>query len=30
MFQKAGFRVIGTTNAVASKMPRIIMRRDLF
>jgi GNAT superfamily N-acetyltransferase len=30
MFQKAGFRVIGTTNAVASKMPRLIMRRDLF
>ena len=29
MFQKAGFRVIGTTNAVASKMPRLIMRRDL-
>ncbi len=30
MFQKAGFRVIGTTNAVASGMPRLIMRRDLF
>lgn len=29
MFQKSGFRVLGTTNAVASKMPRIIMRRDL-
>ena len=29
MFQKAGFRVIGTTDAVASKMPRLIMRRDL-
>jgi GNAT superfamily N-acetyltransferase len=29
MFQKAGFRVIGTTNAVASKMPRLIMRRDV-
>lgn len=29
MFQKAGFRVIGTTNAVASNMPRLIMRRDL-
>jgi GNAT superfamily N-acetyltransferase len=29
MFQKAGFRVVGTTNAVASKMPRLIMRRDV-
>ncbi len=29
MFQKAGFGVIGTTDAVASKMPRLIMRRDL-
>ena len=29
MFQRAGFRVIGTTDAVASKMPRLIMRRDL-
>lgn len=29
MFEKAGFRVIGTTDAVASKMPRLIMRRDL-
>jgi GNAT superfamily N-acetyltransferase len=29
MFQKAGFRAIGTTDAVASKMPRLIMRRDL-
>ena len=28
MFQKAGFRVIGTTNAIASKMPRLIMRCD--
>ena len=29
MFQRAGFRVIGTTDAVASKVPRLIMRRDL-
>ena len=29
MFQKAGFRVIGKTDAVASRMPRLIMRRDL-
>jgi GNAT superfamily N-acetyltransferase len=29
MFEKAGFRVIGTTDAVASKMPRIVMRRDI-
>lgn len=29
MFDKAGFEVIGTTDAVASKMPRLIMRRDL-
>ncbi len=29
MFQRAGFRVIGTTSAVASTMPRLIMRRDL-
>ncbi len=29
MFQTAGFRVIGTTNAVASTLPRLIMRRDL-
>jgi GNAT superfamily N-acetyltransferase len=29
MFEKSGFRVIGTTDAVASKMPRIVMRRDL-
>ena len=29
MFEKAGFRVIGTTDAVASRMPRLIMRRDL-
>lgn len=29
MFQKAGFEVLGTTDAVASKMPRLIMRRNL-
>lgn len=29
MFAAAGFRVVGTTNAVASKMPRLIMRRNL-
>jgi GNAT superfamily N-acetyltransferase len=29
MFDKVGFRVIGTTDAVASRMPRLIMRRDL-
>ncbi|WP_406830257.1 GNAT family N-acetyltransferase [Pedococcus sp. KACC 23699] len=29
MFEKAGFEVIGTTDAVASKMPRLVMRRDL-
>ncbi len=29
MFEKAGFAMIGTTDAVASKMPRLIMRRDL-
>lgn len=29
MFTTAGFRVVGTTDAVASKMPRLIMRRDL-
>jgi GNAT superfamily N-acetyltransferase len=29
MFEKNGFRVIGTTDAVASKMPRIVMRRDI-
>ncbi len=29
MFEQAGFRVIGTTDAVASRMPRLIMRRDL-
>lgn len=29
MFEKAGFRVVGITDAVASRMPRLIMRRDL-
>lgn len=29
MFERVGFRVIGTTGAVASGMPRVIMRRDL-
>jgi ribosomal protein S18 acetylase RimI-like enzyme len=29
MFERAGFEVIGTTDAVASKMPRIVMRRTL-
>lgn len=29
MFEKAGFTQAGTTEAVASKMPRIVMRRDL-
>ncbi|MDF2092602.1 GNAT family N-acetyltransferase [Knoellia sp. 3-2P3] len=29
MFEKAGFRVVGTTDAVASGMPRLTMRRDL-
>ena len=29
MFENAGFEVIGTTNAVASGLPRLIMRRAL-
>ncbi len=29
MFETAGFRVVGTTDAVASGMPRLVMRRDL-
>ncbi|GAB97390.1 GNAT superfamily N-acetyltransferase [Kineosphaera limosa] len=29
MFERAGFEVIGTTDAVASKMPRLVMRRVL-
>lgn len=29
MFEKAGFEVVGETGAVASKMPRLVMRRVL-
>ena len=29
MFEKVGFRVVGQTDAVASKLPRLVMRRDL-
>lgn len=29
MFERNGFRVIGSTDAVASKLPRLVMRRDL-
>lgn len=29
MFEQAGFKVVGTTDAVASGMPRLVMRRDL-
>lgn len=29
MFEKAGFRVVGATDALASRMPRIVMRRTL-
>jgi GNAT superfamily N-acetyltransferase len=29
MFERVGFRVVGTTDAVASGMRRLIMRRDL-
>jgi hypothetical protein len=29
MFEKAGFEVAGTTAAVASKLPRLVMRRPL-
>jgi GNAT superfamily N-acetyltransferase len=29
MFERAGFRVVGTTDAVASGMPRLVMRRYL-
>lgn len=29
MFEKVGFEVVGTTAAVASRMPRLVMRRDL-
>ncbi len=29
MFEKAGFEVVGTTGAVASRLPRLVMRREL-
>lgn len=29
MFERVGFEVIGQTDAVASKMPRLVMRRTL-
>ncbi len=29
MFDRAGFRIVGTTDAVANGLPRLIMRRDL-
>jgi GNAT superfamily N-acetyltransferase len=29
MFEKIGFEVVGTTDAVASKLPRLVMRRTL-
>jgi GNAT superfamily N-acetyltransferase len=29
MFERAGFRVLGTTDAVAGGLPRLVMRRDL-
>lgn len=29
MFERTGFRVVGTTGAVAGGMPRLVMRRDL-
>ncbi|MGL5929110.1 MAG: GNAT family N-acetyltransferase, partial [Dermatophilaceae bacterium] len=29
MFERAGFSVVGTTEATASKMPRLVMRRAL-
>lgn len=29
MFERAGFEVVGTTDATASKMPRLTMRRTL-
>ena len=29
MFEKAGFAVVGSTDAVASKLPRLVMRRTL-
>ena len=29
MFERVGFAVVGTTDAVASRMPRLVMRRTL-
>ena len=29
MFERVGFRVVGSTDAVAGGMPRLVMRRDL-
>ena len=29
MFERAGFSVVGTTDAVASRLPRLVMRRTL-
>lgn len=29
MFARAGFEVIGTTGAIASKLPRLMMRKVL-
>lgn len=29
MFERVGFEVVGTTDAVASKLPRLVMRRDM-
>lgn len=29
MFQRVGFEVVGVTDAVASKMPRLVMRKEL-
>ena len=29
MFERVGFEVVGTTDAVASKLPRLVMRRML-
>lgn len=29
MFEKVGFRTVGTTDATASRMPRLVMRLDL-
>ncbi|MDN5895474.1 MAG: GNAT family N-acetyltransferase [Nocardioides sp.] len=29
MFEQVGFAVVGETDAVASRMPRLVMRRDL-